>query len=540
MKKLAIPVVLIVLGLLLTALSFRSTKVNPDDIDISIDKTAFIMPAAHRVYSNPDALNGKYYLFKAKITNNSSTTLQDLVVRYRIPNFVDWTELSVSGQMLPGQTVVVPCYPKLNDDITEKTTSSVEKTEIEVSWDGAEDDDIIEEEFSFKLTNRNEYVYTGIKSEEISGWADVYDNDALIACYVTPNDPIVKYYTQNLQEKLMKGENASVSRKAKDGIRLLTSIYEATLQSHMVYSGTKGVPQSTDDVQSMVQQVRLPREVITGNTGLCIELSCLYASVLSAAGLDPIIYFVPGHAYPGFKMNGQYYAIEATGIGGEGLGNIASAEDAFKAGQKQLQEFMTKAQSGDPRYTLVDIHAVNAQGVTSMNLKDNDFLKKKVDDIVASWGTGNTQTQNPNEIQRPNPTIRPPDNTMRTTNALSFSLPNGWQTFSKPVPNMPILTAQALAPDQNTSVSVYDIPARNVQEAMGILNQYFSNFGMDLNYQANGNALAGQTYSSNGYFNWVGKALPRANGIRIVAVGAPDYMYQQNSTLINQVYNSIR
>ena len=34
----------------------------------------------------------------------------------------------------------------------------MEKAEIEISWDGADEDDIIEEEFSFKLTNRNEYV----------------------------------------------------------------------------------------------------------------------------------------------------------------------------------------------------------------------------------------------------------------------------------------------------------------------------------------------------------------------------------------------
>lgn len=536
MKKLIIPASLIVVGLILILLSFKPTNLNPDDISVSIDKTAFIMPAAHRVYSNPDALNGKYYLFKAKITNNTSSTLEDVTVKYRIPSYIDWTELSVAGQVLPGQTVVVPCYPKFKDDITEKTTTSVENAEIEIAWDGATDNDIIEESFAFKLTNVNEYVYTGIKAEEISGWADVYDNDALIACYVTPNDPIVKYYTQNLQEKLMRGEQASVSRKPEDGVRLLASIYEATRLSGMVYSGTKGVPQSTDDVQSMVQQIRLPREVITGNTGLCIELSCLYASVLSAAGLDPIIFFVPGHAYPGFKMNGQFYAIEATGIGGEGLGNIASAEDAYKSGQKQLQEFITRAQAGDPRYTLVDIHAVNEQGVTSMNLNDNDFLKKKVDDVVAVWNTGNKPTQKPSN----NGQIKIPEHNLRTVNPLSFAVPNGWQTFSRPMPDMPILTAQVLAPDQITTVSVYDIPANNAQEAMSILNQYFSMYGMNINYQSNGNALAGQTYSANGYFNWVGKALPRSGGIRIVAVGAPDYAYQQNANIINQVYNSIQ
>ncbi|WP_430466650.1 hypothetical protein [Winogradskyella ouciana] len=539
MKKLAIPLALCAVGLVLTAFSFMgSKKGNADDIDISIEKSSFIMPAAHRVYANPDAMDGKYYLFKAKITNNSSQTLEDVTVKYRIPNYVDWTELTVSGEMFPGQTLVVPCYPKFKNDITEKTTESVEKAEIEITWDGADDDDIIEEDFSFKLTNRNEYVYTGIKSEEISSWADMYDNDALIACFVTPNDPVVKYYTQNLQEKLLKGEAASVTRKPEDAVRFLAGIYEATRKSHMVYSGTKGIPKSTEDVQSIVQQVRLPREVITGNTGLCIELSVLYASVLSAAGIDPIIYMVPGHAYPGFRMNGQYYAIEATGIGGEGLGNIMSAEDAFKQGQKQLNEFIQQSQAGDPRYTIVDIHNVNAQGVTSMDLKDNDFMRKKVDDIVASWSDGQQVQPNNNG----NNTIRVPDNRIRTNNnALSFAIPSGWQTVMQPAPQMPILTAQVMAPDQSTTVSIFDVQTNNVQDAMLTINQHMMNFGMEMQYQANGgNGLIGQTYSSNGTFNWIGKILQTRQGIRLVAVGSPDYMYQQNSGIINQVYNSIR
>lgn len=538
MKKLAIPLAFGLIGIALTAFSFVSdSKGSADDIDIVIEKSAFIMPAAHRVYANPDALDGKYHLFKAKITNNSSKTLEDVTVKYRIPDYIDWTELTVSGEMFPGQTLVVPCYPKFDTDITEKTTESVENAEIEISWDDIEEDDIIEEEFSFKLTNRNEYVYTGIKSEEISSWADMYDNDALIACFVTPNDPIVKYYTQNLQEKLLKGEAASVTRKPEDAVRFLGGIYEATRKSHMVYSGTKGIPKTTEDVQSIVQQVRLPREVITGNTGLCIELSVLYASVLSAAGIDPIIYMVPGHAYPGFRMNGQYYAIEATGIGGEGLGNIMSVEDAYKQGQKQLQEFIQRSQAGDPRYTIVDIHNVNAQGITSMDLKDNDFMRKKVDDIVASWSGGRqVQPNNPN-----NPRINVPEPSIRTIgNALSFSIPTGWQTMMNPVPQMPIVTAQVLAPDQMTTVTIYDIPVTNAQQGMATINQYLSSYGMQLDYQINGNALAGQTYSANGNFSWIGKALRRQGGIRIVAVGAPDYMYNQNSGIINQVYNSIR
>ncbi|HLT33645.1 MAG TPA: hypothetical protein VKZ98_07645 [Aquaticitalea sp.] len=540
MKSKSIPIIIASLGILLLAGSFFSMGSASGDLDVDIVKADFIMPAAHRVYANPQALNGKYHLFKAKITNNTDRTLEDVTVRYQIPGYIDWTELTLSGEMFPGQTLVVPCYPKFDDKITEKTTESVEKAQIEISWDGASDDDIVEEEFSFKFTNRNEYVYTGIKKEEISTWSDMFDNDALIACFVTPNDPIVKYYTQNLQEKLMKGEAASVSNKPEDGVRLLASIYEGTRMSHMVYSGTKGIPQSTEDVQSIVQQIRLPREVITGNTGLCIELSCLYASVLSAAGLNPIIYLVPGHAYPGFRMNGQYFAIEATGINGEGLGGIMSAEDAFKKGTEQVNEFFQRAQSGDPRYTLVDIHSVNQSGATAMDLKDDQFLRGKVDQVVASWSGGTQVQENNNPGNNPgNNQIIIPDNDVKTS-ALSFTIPNGWQTYMKPVPQMPILTAQVLAPDQVTTVSVYDIPVSSAQQAMNTIDQYFNNYGMSAQYQINGNTIAGQTYSNNGTFNWVAKALNLNGRIRIVAVGAPDYAYNQKTNEINRIFNSIR
>src|SRR5690606_32900550 len=290
MQKTFLPLVLASVGILLLGTSFFvSPGSKSDDMEIEVVKTSHIMPAAHNVYANKEALDGKYYLFKAKITNNSKQVLEDVKVRYRVPGYIEWTDLDVIGEMYAGQTAAVLCYPKFNNDITNKTTESREKAEIEISWKGADEDDIIEESFAFRIANRNEYMFTNIPAEEISGWADVYNNDALLACFVTPNDPIVQYYTQNIQEKILKGETASVTKDPKEAVRFLTGIYQATLQSHMVYSGTKGIPESLQDVSKFSQHNRLPREIITGTTGLCLELSLLYASVLSNAGLEPII-----------------------------------------------------------------------------------------------------------------------------------------------------------------------------------------------------------------------------------------------------------
>ena len=544
MKKLALPLIILVVGLVLTAFSFISGDSSSGELDVEIVKTNTIMPAAHNVYANSEALNGKYFLFKTKITNNTNKTLEDVTVKYRIPGYVEWTELDVIGEMYKGQTASVLCYPKFKDDIAEKTAESTEKAEIEISWDGAEEDDIVEEDFSFRISNRNEYMFTNIPSEEIAGWADIYNNDALLACYVTPNDPIVKYYTQNIQEKILKGESAGVTKDPKEAVRFLTGIYQATLQSGMVYSGTKGIPESLQDVSQLSQHNRLPREVITGNTGLCLELSLLYASVLSNAGLDPIIFLIPGHAYPGFRLNGQFYALEATGIGGEGLGGSMSVEQAFEKGMKELGEFMQYAQNGDPRYTLVDIHAVNLDGATPMNLKDDDFLRKKVDDIVASWSnTGLTMSNNAisqNYSGSGNNSNNSSNAGNTASRGLSFSIPGGWQTYNYPYPELQMLTAQVVSPSQEVVVSVFDIPTSSTQEALQAVATGLSYYGSELQYQINGNRVSGQTYSQNGTLNWIGKTVKGSKGIRFVAVGSYDYLYSQNSNIINQIFNSIR
>ncbi|MDO5656565.1 MAG: hypothetical protein Q4G27_10535 [Flavobacteriaceae bacterium] len=548
MKKFALPFILLLIGLILTAFSLFSSTSEEGELNVEIIKTKTIMPAAHNVYSNKNALDGQYYLFKAKLTNNAGHSLEDVVVSYEIPGIVEWTELNTIGQMFPGQTASVVCYPNFGELIAEKTTESVEKVNIKITWDNASQDDEIEESFDFKIANRNEYFFTHLPSEEITGWRDIYANDVLLPCFVTPNDPIVKYYTQNIQEKILKGEQASVSKNEEDAVRFLMGIYQATLQSGMVYSSTKGIPETLQDQSQLSQHNRLPREVITGNTGLCLELSLLYASILSNAGLDPIIYLVPGHAYPGFRLNGQYYAIEATKIGGEGLGGRGSAQEALQTGMEELNKFIQQAMMGDPRYSIVDVHALNQQGVTPMNLKDDPFLRGKVDEIAASWSGGNRVVlQNPSAPQQQPPIRVQPvqENTPSplpapSTKNSEYSVPSNWQTFYNPVPQMPILTFQSVSPNGQITISAYDIPTHNLAEAMVVLDEYMKYLNLNFNYQINGRNLSGNTYDANGgNFVWKGKAQQNSRGIRFIAVGSNQQLYAGNQSIINKIYNSI-
>ncbi|MFT3911794.1 MAG: hypothetical protein QM737_20385 [Ferruginibacter sp.] len=559
-KKALIPVVLIAVGLLMSFHRPILGLVSPAKLDLKIQHQPVIMPAMYKVYANDNALDGKYSLFKMLVTNNSSNTANNVEVQFQIPNYIEWTKVTKIKTILPGQSVVVNCYPSFPDKIVEKTTPSKEHVNIKLTGSNISD---AEESFDIDIKGRNEFMYTCIPSDEIRTASEVFDNMSLLSCYVTPEDPIIKYYTQKIQEKVLKGEAASVENKEQEGVRFLTGIYYATLVSHMVYSGTSGVPSKVDDVQSIIQSIRLPREVLTGKTGLCIELSLLYASILMNAGLDPIIYLIPGHAYPGFRMNGKYYAIESTGIGGEGMqGGRSTTEQALQTGMKNLDEFFQRLSQGDDRYRLVDIRESINKGAVAMELKDDSYLRQKVDEIAQSFDANyqvNTNNQgadynnqggnndNGNDQGGGNDNGAP--NGYNTYNGVvSFSYPGTWRALPRNPQLMPQLK-QIIANQGNTAyVEVYQFNGYSSgQQAMQAIRQYISSqFGGQVQYQSAGQTssgyeiLNGTTSIGNASINWMAAFRQTGNGVAGIAAGANSSTGTNYQSTVMNIINSLR
>lgn len=543
MKKLLLPLCLIVLGLF--ALGGYFFNFGKDNLDVKVSSASYMMPSVYKVYANPQALgNGEYYFFKMLLTNNGTTTMNDVKISYRIPNFIDWTDLQEVPNVYPGQHVVVRCYPHFKDDIIAKMTQSQESGEIKIEYNGGK---VKKENFGFNMMGRNQFVYTDIPPEEVTSYTDLMHNTQLLPCLVTPEDPIVKYYTAQVQEKLMHGEAASVSGKPEDAVKFLKGLYAATYLSGMVYSGTEGIPQKLGDVSSTVQSARLPREVITGNTGLCIELSLMYASVLKAAGLHPIIFLIPGHAYPGIQVDNLWYAIEATGVNGAGLGGRLNPDDAYNLGMKNLQAFVQARQQGDSRYMVIDVNDLEGKGVVPMELPDDDFLRKKIDDIAASFGGGGTPRSNPapnNPEHKSNPAPRPRTVSMESyTGLINFSYPASWQRADYPVQQLRTLVSQLVGADQ-TAVSVWNVPGtNNPDQALYAIRTQLANFGQYIQYQKsgvnNGYAMYQGVTTYNGVQRrWEGVFRAGGSGIVGITMGSPNF--NAKASLFNSIISSVR
>lgn len=569
MKKM-LPLILAGAGLLMAFNKPIMGFIAPASLELEITKPPIIMPSIYKVYSNGDALQGKYSLFKMSVKNTSSVAAKNVEVNYSVSNYIDNALAEKIPLIQPGQTVVVNCYPNFPEKIVEKMTDSKETVKITVKGSNIKTK---EESFAIPIKGRNEFMYNFMPADEIRTAGDYFENMPLLSCLVTPNDPIIKYLTQQIQEKVLKGEAASVNNKEEEGVRVLQGIYYATLQSHMVYSGTSGVPEQLSDVNSIVQNIRLPREVITGKTGLCIELSLLYASILACAGMDPVVYLVPGHAYPGFRMNGNYYALESTAIGGEGLGGRSTPQQAYEAGMKQLKEAWPKFQSDD-RYKVIDIREAIKNGAVAMELKDDNFLRQKVDEIARSFDPNNAQISANNQTGTVSDNgggnggggndggngggndnggggnsggSNIPSGYKLYQGAVTFAYPASWRNIGVPAGFTPQCRGVISNSAGNANVQIYSLRGGNrPDQILQIINQALNQRGLGLQYQQTGQAngytiYSGQTGSAQGVLiNWYGAFKVTGNGVDGVTIGAYSNTGSTHYKTLTNILNSMQ
>ena len=124
LKRNWLPLVLLLAGIVLVSFKPIFSIISPVKLELQIQSPPVIMPAVYKVYSNDNAMEGKYSLFKMLVTNTSSNKATDVEVAYQIPNYTEKKTIMKIPVILPGQSVVVNCYPSFQDKIVEKTTSS--------------------------------------------------------------------------------------------------------------------------------------------------------------------------------------------------------------------------------------------------------------------------------------------------------------------------------------------------------------------------------------------------------------------------------
>ena len=242
------------------------------------------MTVAYKTYGNPEAAQGKYWFAKSVLENTGNGSLRNVKISYQIPDYIAWTTPDEVAEILPGETVVFVYYPKFPAKVTNIRTQTPATLEVKIEYDGGADHQPRLEKRDFEFRGLSEFSYTNLPANEVLTYYDVFDNDPLLVSFVTDEDQVVKTFYAKVSEAY---GGISTMDKGKDMIAMAKSVYDYMVSLGMTYSGAKGVPDNVRDVSSLVQSIRMPRDVIYGNTGLCIELALLWCSISQAAGASP-------------------------------------------------------------------------------------------------------------------------------------------------------------------------------------------------------------------------------------------------------------
>jgi hypothetical protein len=137
----------------------------------------------------------------------------------------------------------------------------------------------------------------------------------------------------------------------------VASVYQALAEQNLQYDNSTLVFHQDDN--DFAQRVRPPRRVIEEKAGNCLEACVLFASLMSAFEIEPIILFMRGHALVGWAGDdglqfletttlGQKTFDEALQSGADKYGTVRALSEAWERGRPETID--------DPGHFAIPVH----------------------------------------------------------------------------------------------------------------------------------------------------------------------------------------
>jgi hypothetical protein len=512
-----------------------------------------LMSFGYKVYANAQVADGKYFLSKLVLKNTGGRPIHDLTVSYQIPDYIAWTTPEVSGDLPPGNSVVELYYPKFSEKITRLANQTPATLEIKLQWreeGGSAKEQVLRDDFV--IYGVNEVQYSDLPADDMLTWYDQWNLAQFVVCMVTPNDPIVKEYAAAITKRI-GGTLAGATQDPQQVFELMKAIYDYMRETGMRYASAEGVPTAIGDIKTLVQTVRLPRDVITSNNGLCIELAILWASILDQLGCQAYIVLRPGHAFTVVRAADRDFPIECTAITPKAVGENADVpcEKAMQMALDDLQRqqfkiFLSVQQYRSQGYSPPELPEVDVDKIKGM------LASREREGVPVAQGLAVTQGQAPEAQERPQAPQATGQNQPQQGMAryehkaglVSFSYPESWQILQPPTALG--ITFRVYDPSTSMGMDVVEVPnANSTNEAIKAVARAFARNGgriqvEDSKKEGELTVVLGRTLTPSGNSQWFGVFRPVRGGVIGVAAGSPTSNFQTNRQALLQLLDTVR
>lgn len=332
------------------------TNGTKPELQIEVDHKSTLMSSLAKNYSNPDFT----YMWAARAVakNTGDQVLSNYRIRFRVAEMGSWGSWQRVAKLYPGQTVVDPFFPIFDlEKMMALNGSRPAVIEVEYEYEEADGTKVEESDsFPVQILSRNEVIFSSMKPEQITGFADQFDYaPALFTSMTTPADPVVQQLAGRINGMAAESYGQSIAASSSDDecVAFMGALHHFLQTNHVAYQSPLGM--LTQGNQG--QHIKYTRDVMRNRAGTCVDLAVTWASVCEAVGLEPAIVLIPGHAFPAVKLpeSQQWLAIESTMLN-------ATFKDAVTRGNAELAE----ARKGN--HYLVDITEVRKLGILGLDL----------------------------------------------------------------------------------------------------------------------------------------------------------------------------
>ena len=183
------------------------------------------------------------------------------------------------------------------------------------------------------------------------------------AAWVTPNVPAVEEFLTAAKKRLVK--RPAFAGEQRDTVEQVQAIYDELKARGVSYVMDPDV--GTD--RFLGQRTRLPAEILASTNAQCLEGTILFAALLEAIGLKPILVFVPGHAFVGWHATAKDGVPAGTPLFLETT-MIASApfEAAVKKAMSRVREEEKKGTFARGQSQMLELTELRARGISPQPL----------------------------------------------------------------------------------------------------------------------------------------------------------------------------
>jgi len=271
------------------------------DVSVAHSQDLRIQIEHHKEPNYALTLSGFPLIRSVSIVNQGSEPAGDLTIDFHLATAAnDRTsnlQLLVAGPHTPGSTV------KLEGEVNQKNEFSAVLSDLQEATHGNITVTVTQEYSSGEMVEEiaMEIPLEFRATNEFLNFPGLHGS---LATFIQPNaheiTPILRAASDLLHSKTGDGALDGYQRGNRRAYQIAGALYEALRKLQATYINPPASFENTG------QKVRTTRQVVQQKFGTCIDLSVLYAAVLEAAGLHPLVFITETHAFVGFYAT-EYY-----------------------------------------------------------------------------------------------------------------------------------------------------------------------------------------------------------------------------------------